>query len=388
MDKKRVLVVHNYYQIPGGEDTVVANEIQMLKEHGHEVILYSRDNTELNELSKIRKLLLPLTMVFNFRTYSDIKSIIRENGIDIVHVHNTLNLISPAVYYAALHCKVPVVQTIHNFRLICPGAMLYREGHVCEECINRGIGHAVKYGCYRNSKIQTLACVLTSWIHRMTGIYKKIYYICLTEFNKEKLLTHKQIQRKKVFIKPNFININKEQKEERIRQNQYVFVGRLDGFKGIDVLLMAWRLMGKQAPKLLVYGSGPMEEWCRAYIEENELCSVELKGFVENSQVREVISESKAVVLPTRVYEGFPMIIAESYSCGTAVIGSDLGNTGDLIQEDITGYKFQANSPESLKKAIEKCENRPLYVLGEECKKYTAAANYDLLVQIYDQVLK
>ena len=182
--KQNILIVHNYYQIPGGEDTVVANEKKMLEDHGHKVILYTRNNSELKEMSKFQKLKLPFTTIFNPRTYKDIKRIIRKENIDVVHVHNTLNLVSPTVYYAALSCKLPVVQTVHNFRLLCPGATFYRDGHICEDCVHHGLKCAIKNNCYRGSKVQTLVCVVNTWIHRMTGVYGKINYICLTEFNK------------------------------------------------------------------------------------------------------------------------------------------------------------------------------------------------------------
>ena len=202
--KQKVLIVHNYYQIPGGEDTVVANEKKLLEDHGHEVVMYTRHNNELKTMGKLRKLLLPLTTIYNPRTSRDIKKIIREQSVDIVHIHNTLNLISPSVYYAARKCGVPVVQTVHNFRLLCPGATFYRDGHICEDCVSNGLGCAVKHGCYRGSKAQTLVCVISTLIHRWTGIYGKINYICLTEFNKEKLLQLKQIKPERVFVKPNF----------------------------------------------------------------------------------------------------------------------------------------------------------------------------------------
>lgn len=206
--KETILMVHNYYQIPGGEDMVVANEKKLLEEHGHKVILYTRNNTELKTMRMLTKFFLPFNTVFNVKTYWDVRKIIKKNDIDIVHVHNTLNLISPSVYYAAVNCGVPVVQTLHNFRMLCPGATFYRDGHICEECLTKGLKCAVKYGCYRNSKVQTLACVITTLIHRKTGIYKKINFICLTDFNKEKLLqfnkTKNIIDEAKVYIKPNF----------------------------------------------------------------------------------------------------------------------------------------------------------------------------------------
>lgn len=275
--KQNILIVHNYYQIPGGEDTVVANEKKMLEEHGHKVILYSRNNAELKEMSKLKKLTLPVTTIFNPRTYREIKKLIKAESIEIVHVHNTLNLISPAVYYAARAMHVPVVQTIHNFRLLCPGATFYRDGHICEDCVKHGLKCAVKHSCYRGSRIQTLACVISTWFHRMTGIYGKINYICLTEFNKGKLLELKRIKPERVFVKPNFVKSQNLFIPEEQRENQFVFAGRLDKLKGIDILFEAWKQMGEMAPKLIVCGMGPMEEWCRKFIKTYD-ANIEMRG--------------------------------------------------------------------------------------------------------------
>ena len=156
--KKNILIVHNYYQIPGGEDTVVANEKKMLEKHGHKVILYSRNNAELKQMSKLQKAFLPVTTVFNPRTYRDIKKLISKEKIEVVHVHNTLNLVSPAVYYAARRMKVPVVQTIHNFRLLCPGATFYRDGHICEDCVEYAkLIYGLRQDCTKKEMQKALA---------------------------------------------------------------------------------------------------------------------------------------------------------------------------------------------------------------------------------------
>lgn len=380
--KKNVLIVHNYYQIPGGEDAVVINEKTMLENHGHKVILYSKNNRELTTMSKGKKLLLPLTTVFNFRTYRDIKKIIREEKIEIVHVHNTLNLISPAVYYAALSCKIPVVQTIHNFRLLCPGATFYRDGHICEDCVTKGLGCAIKHSCYRDSKFQTLACVLNTKIHRMTGVYSRINYICLTEFNKEKLLNLKQIKPEKVFIKPNFVESVGVFIPEKQRENQFVFAGRLDKLKGIDILLRVWKQMGKTAPKLIVCGTGPMENWCEEFVKENE-CNIELKGFVPNEDVKRIIANSRALILPTQWYEGFPMSIIEAYSVGTPVICSNVGNAGSVVENGVTGIKFNSNG---LPKAVNKCRGLCETTFRVYKEIYTEERNYKILQSIYKRV--
>lgn len=383
--KENILIVHNYYQISGGEDTVVANEKRMLEDYGHKVTLYTRNNSEILTMSIKQKLLLPFITIFNLKTYKDVIRLIREEKIEIVHVHNTLNLISPAVYYAAKKSKVPIVQTIHNFRLLCPAATFYRNDHICEDCVSKGLKCAVANNCYRNSKIQTLACVINTVIHRITGIYGKINYICLTDFNKEKLLTLKQIKKEKVFVKPNFVENGNEIATAEQRAFQVVFCGRLDKLKGVDILFEAWKQLGTNAPKLVVCGMGPMEEWCRKFIKENK-CNIELKGFVSNQEALKIIGISKALILPTQWYEGFPMSIVEAFSTGTPVICSNLGNCGALIEEGINGYKIYDNTPSGLAKAVQKLLLGKELYSSVECQfknKYTKYENYRQLKKIY-----
>ncbi len=199
-----VLVAHDLYQQRGGEETVARSEVELLKAKGNNVIFYTRDNYEIETFSKVQKLLMPLTMIFSIRTYREIKRLIKENNIDIVHVHNTLPLISPSIFYAAKKLKVPVVQTIHNFRMICPNTWFYRDGHICEECLEKGIYCSLKHKCYRNSFIQTLGVVMCNKVHRITGIYKYVSFICLTEFNRSKIIQLKCVDPNKVYVKPNF----------------------------------------------------------------------------------------------------------------------------------------------------------------------------------------
>ena len=384
-NKENILIVHNYYQIPGGEDTVVANEKKMLEKHGHKVTLYSRNNAELKKMPRLRKIFLPITTVFNPRTYRDIKKLIKQENIEVVHVHNTLNLVSPAVYYAARRMKVPVVQTIHNFRLLCPGATFYRDGHICEDCVEHGLKCAVRHSCYRKSKIQTLACVLSTAFHRMTGIYGKINYICLTDFNKQKLLGLKQIKPERVFVKPNFVECKNEYVPEKDRKDQFVFAGRLDKLKGIDLLFEAWKRMGEDAPKLIVCGTGPMEDWCKSFIRKNDV-NIEMRGFVPNNEALKLIANSKALVLPTQWYEGFPMSIVEAFSVGTPVICSDLGNAGSVVEEGITGYKFQFDSIEDMITCVMKCNGICESTASKYYEKYTEKRNYAMLIDVYESL--
>lgn len=232
MKKYRILSVHNYYQISGGEDTVVANEKKMMESCGHTVISYVRRNEEIRSSGILRRVWLGMNSFFSLKTYREVKDIIKKEEIDIVHVHNTVPLISPSVFYAALRSHVPVVQTIHNFRPLCPNGILYRDGAVCEECLDKGLLCAVRHRCYRGSVLQTALLAGNIWFYRKIGLYKKINLIALTEFNKEKLLSINKkrtyIDPDRVFVKPNFTADGGPIVPFPDRKKQMVYVGRLE----------------------------------------------------------------------------------------------------------------------------------------------------------------
>lgn len=218
MRKKTVLLVHNYYQIGGGEHTVFENEKNMLLENGHEVYTYTRSNDELKS-SKWKLLLMPFSTIWSFKTYREVRKLIREKQIDIVHCHNTFPLVSPSVYYAARSLKVPVVQTIHNFRFLCPNGLFYCNGQICEKCREQNsFLPALKNKCYRNSTVQTAVAVAMLKFHRWLGTYKKINYIFLTEFNKGKFSELIDTRGSNIFIKPNFVSKVLHQSEDYCNQ--------------------------------------------------------------------------------------------------------------------------------------------------------------------------
>lgn len=391
--KPAVLLVHDYYQIPGGEDIVVANEQHLLETHGHAVTLYTRRNEEIARMGTLAKISSALGMLFSFRTYREIRQCIRENHIALVHVHNTLPLIGPAVYYAAFREHVPVVQTVHNFRFLCPNALFYRDGHICEDCVKNGLHCAVQHRCYRGSRLQTAICVFSTRVHRALKTYSRLHYIALTDFNREKLLALQQIPSKNVSVKPNYVDAPETVVPYGARKNQVVYVGRLDALKGIRLLLEAWAHYERSGGtmRLVICGTGPEEAWCREYLVQNELTQVELRGFVPNQAARALIGQSKALLLPTQWYEGFPMTIVEAFSAATPVICSDLGNAGSLIEEGVTGFKFPADSAEALARALHRlnqAESLSENALKIYQEKFTAEANYRQLTAIYGTAMQ
>lgn len=385
--KPTILLVHNYYQLAGGEDSVVASEKKLLEENGHKVILYSRSNLEIHAMNIFQKLILPFTTMFSFKTYWAIRKLIQMESIDIIHVHNTLSLISPSVFYAAFSSNIPIVQTLHNFRMQCPNGLFFKNGQACEDCLKKGLWRSLKHKCYRNSRVQTLVSAVTIKIHRILGTYHKVSFICLTEYNRNKLLElntsrgKEVVDEEKVFVKPNFTEIDMEPVPCQRRENQCVFAGRLEEIKGIYTLLQAWKEI--KDIRLILCGSGPLDAWCREYVEENQLDNVIIKGFVDHQELMEIIRRSKALILPSIVYEGFPMTMVESMACGTPVIGSDFGNIGSLIMEGKNGLKFKKGSAEDLRSKVYLLQD-----MVETCRqiyqeKYAKDENYKLLLNIY-----
>lgn len=388
MHKEKVLLVHNFYQIGGGEHTVYENEKRMLCENGHAVVCYTRDNSELKS-SVFKKLLLPFTTVFSPRTYFEVKRLIKTENIEIVHCHNTFPLISPAVYYAALHCKVPVVQTVHNFRFLCPNGLFYRGGRICEDCLKSGLLTAVKHGCYRNSRVQTAVVVMMLKVHRALGTYGKINYIFLTQFNREKFRALPGFSEDRSFIKPNFEYVDLQPAEpEEIDHNKYVFVGRLDGYKGIGFLLEAWKRTG--CKQLYIYGDGELAPAVKAAAKENP--NIHFMGFQPVQKVWQELRTCEAMVLCSELYETFGLTVLESFAAGAPVVCSDIGNPGDIVCKAEGGLLYETHNLEDFLDKLEKIsQNREKYsknALKAYEGKYTPEANYAQLKKIYEEVTK
>lgn len=389
MKKEKVLLVHNFYQIGGGEHTVYQNEKKLLEDNGHAVVTYTRDNSEL-KTSTVKKLLLPFTTIFSIKTYLETKSLIKKENIDVVHCHNTFPLISPAVYYAAKRCKVPVVQTIHNFRFLCPNALFYREGKVCEECLKKGVLNAVKYGCYRNSKIQTLVASAMLSVHRLLGTYKKINYIFLTEFNKEKFRSLLGDYTDKQFVKPNFEYIDVQPASpEEIDHNKFVFIGRLDENKGVRFLINAWEKADKEK-QLYIFGDGNLADEVKHAEEKNS--SIHFMGFQPISTVLQSLKTAEAMVFTSELYETFGLTVIESFSVGVPVVCSNVGNAANIVKTANAGVIYDNKNIDDFINALENISiNRDMLSMNavkEYIEKYSASKNYNQIKQIYEEVSK
>ena len=413
-----ILQVHNYYQIPGGEDTVVENERQMLERHGHRVIQYTRDNKELADAGVFKKLKLYGESFFSFRTYREIRQVIRKERVDLVHVHNTVHLISPSVFYAAMKEGVPVVQTLHNFRIQCPAALFYRDGHICEDCLRKGTGCAIRHKCYRGSRLQTAAVAISEYLQRISGIRGKVHYICLTEFNKEKLL---EIDRKgkviippeNVSVKPNFVPLTEDESKKKTDntlpadrrvnnsteittemllnkdQEYYISIGRLEHIKGTHMIVKAFARLGYP---LVIVGQGEQEEKIRSYIKRHGIKNIVLTGQLSHEEAMALLKNAKALVIMPQWYETFGMNVIEAYAQGVPVITNDIGNAAALAENNVTGIKCH-NNVRDLEKAIKNFASMDQKTLKENVSRryrydYSEEKNYDQLINIYNNVIR
>ena len=381
----KILLVHCHYRLPGGEDAVFAAERAMLERHGHEVLVYERSNEEAAH--GLPKALLPLHAVWNCAAARDVKRIIQTKNVDAVHIHNTLLLLSPAVVRAAKHTGVPVVQTLHNFRLFCPNGILLRGGQVCEDCPHYGLACAVRHRCYRGSLAQTLVVAAAYGLHRLLGTWRGVTMVALTEFDRRKLLEfnrlHPMFDADRLVVKPNPVCVpDGPVTPWENRKSQMLFAGRLEELKGLRTVLEAWRLLGDAAPTLLVAGEGPLGDWARA----QNLPNVRFLGQLSHTELHARMAESRAVIAASLCYESFALVPAEAHALGTPVLASDLGNVGASVQPGVDGLRFTPGDANALAGAV-----RALGQMSFDCnaiaararRTYSEEENYNALMRFY-----
>lgn len=316
MDKKNVLIVHNYYKIHGGEDTVVQNEIKMLQKRNYNVYTYFRYNKEIDLLNIFGKIKMIPNTIFSLKTIKEVREILKSKNIDIIHVHNTFPLISPSIYWIAKKYNIKVINTLHNYRLICASANLYRDGKICEKCMENRI-YGLKNKCYRNSYFQTMLLLLSNYFNRIIKSYEKVdKYICLTKFNKSKI--KKIINEEKIFIKGNFeSNIEKDKSLFEKREN-FVYLGRLEKAKGIDLLVKAWNKNVED--KLIIIGDGELKKEIINFIHKNNIENIKILGSLKREKAMNIIKKSKALIFPSQCYETFGLVAIEALKRGTPFI--------------------------------------------------------------------
>ena len=385
----RILLVHNSYQQPGGEDQVFRTEGSLLENQGHTVLRYTDHNDRLNDLNALTA---AATTLWSTRTYRMVSELIRRERPDVLHVHNTFPLVSPSVYYAAAAFQVPVVQTLHNYRFLCPQSDFIRDGRICEDCLGRtapwpGVVHA----CYRGSRIATMGAATMLTLHRLMGTYqhKVSAYIALTDFARQKFIEG-GLPAERIFVKPNFVY--PDPGPGRGQGGYALFVGRLTSAKGVESLLAAWKDLGELLP-LRIVGDGPLNELVARSAES--LDGIAWLGRRSWREVLELMRDAYVLVFPSEWYEGFPLVIAEAFAVGLPVVASDLGAMSSIVQDQRTGIHFRPRDPADLVRKIQwvishqkEVESMRRNARAEFEAKYTAEENYAQLMRIYQGVMR
>jgi glycosyltransferase involved in cell wall biosynthesis len=380
----RVLIVHNRYQQRGGEDEVFAAEQHLLQSRNHVVEQYVAHNDSITDGGRLR---LTKNTIWNSTVYTDVRRILIRHRPDVVHFHNTFPLVSPAAYYAARAEGVPVVQTLHNYRLVCPNAILFRDGQVCEDCIGRTIPWpGVVHGCYRGSRLASAATAAMLSMHRLAGTWREAVdvYIALTNFARGKFVAG-GIPASRITVKPNFLNHDPGVGDHL--GGYALFVGRLTREKGVQTLLHAWAQLEGRVP-LKIVGTGPL-----GALAEPQRHGIEWLGAQPHEQVLELMKHASFLVFPSEWYEGFPMTLVEAFATGLPVIAAARGSAAELIDDEETGYLFEPGNASALAARVEQALTYPdaRARLGRQARavfesKYTATTNYSQLITIYESV--
>jgi glycosyltransferase involved in cell wall biosynthesis len=385
----RILIVHNYYQQAGGEDGVVAAEFKLLADRGHDVQLWSVDNKDL-QAGLRGKIAAALTTAYSPASRVMAAEKLQRFHPDVVHVHNFFPQLSPSIYDACMAVGIPVVQTLHNYRLICPGAMLMREGKICEQCLTGSPYQAAWYGCYRDSTLGSLVVADMVARHRRQGTWqhKVNRFIALTEFAKAKFV-EAGFPADKIVVKANFMIDPLVYKPTIIRTMPKfaLFVGRISEEKGIKTLLQAWSRLANP-PALNVAGVGPLEASIQGVMNVNPL------GRQSAAEVSELMQQAAFLVLPSEWYEGFPMVLVEAFAHGLPVLATRLGSMADIIEDGKTGLLFNPGDAADLANKAQWLLDHPqqAQALGDNARqvyleKYTPEQNYQQLMTIYAQAM-
>jgi glycosyltransferase involved in cell wall biosynthesis len=380
----KILMAHNFYQQPGGEDQSFLSEAALLEEAGHQVVRFTCHNDDVADRSRVG---LAVDTVWSRQSAQRLRAVLRTGSIDIAHFQNTFPLISPSAYYAARREGVPVVQSLRNYRLLCPNALFYRDGHVCEDCLPKAVPWpGVVHRCYRGSLGASAVTAAMLTAHRMMSTWTEAVdvYIASTEFSRQKFIEG-GLPADRIALKPNFVLPDPGMGSGG--GGFALYVGRLSAEKGIGTLLAAWELVGARLP-LKVVGDGPLAAQVREQGMRGK--AVEWLGQKTPGEVYQLMGQAVTLIFPSEWYETFGRTIAEAFANGTPVIASRLGGMTSMVEHGRTGLQFRAGDPADLAAQVEHLMRDPERLRdmrraarAEFEARYTAERNYTLLMAAY-----
>lgn len=389
----KIVVAHNSYQRPGGEDALCASEIRLLREAGHKVVEYRRHNAEIDKYSFFEKVSLGWRTSWSRRGNCELRELLSRESPDIAHFHNTFPLISPSAYHACRSAGVPVVQTLHNYRLLCPGGNLFRDGAICEECVSHSLFRSIAHGCYRGSRAATAAVAGMLTLHGLLRTWAEqvdLFLVC-TEFARKKFVDA-GFDEARIRVKPNFTA--PDPGARFCEGKTALFLGRLSEEKGPQLLPAAWSKLSSLIP-LEIVGAGPLRASLEIDCLRLGLQSVRFSGWLDPAAAMQRLRAAKFLVVPSTCYEGFPLAIAEAYACGIPVIAAAHGGLAEIVHDGCTGLHFRPGDAGDLAAKVAWACAHPdeLKTMGWAARveyetKYNASTALDHLATAYEFVLR
>jgi glycosyltransferase involved in cell wall biosynthesis len=382
----KILLVHNYYLQPGGEDQVFSAETEVLRAHGDEVRVYTLHNSRIAPMAKLS---LAKSTIWNRQVFDELTAILDDFAADLVHCHNTFPLVSPAAYAAARRLEIPVVQTLHNFRLLCLNGLFFRNGTQCEDCLGRAVAWpGVLHGCYRQSRQASAVVAAMLGLHRLRGTWETGIdtYIALSEFARTKFVAG-GLPADRIVVKPNFLP---HDPGAGAHEGGFaLYAGRLSPEKGIAALVRLWGRLAPGIP-LRIIGSGPLET-----LAADSPATVEWLGWQPRERVLAAMKDASFLVFPTEWYEGFPMVLLEAMATGLPVIASRQGSVPEIVRDGTSGVLVPPGDPEHWEGALRWAISHPkdLAAMGQQGRRafegnYTQEVGYRLLSEVYQRTIE
>ena len=391
----KVLLAHNFYgsSAPSGENRVYLAERDLLRDRGHEVLEFTRHSDAIRNRGALGLLRGALGTPWNPFAVANLRRLLARERPDILHVHNTFPLLSPAVFHAAHGLGTATVLTLHNYRTFCAAGIPLRDGRPCKDCLDsRSVLPALRYGCYRDSRWATFPMALMIALHRQIGTWTRHVdaFIALTEFQQE-ALARAGLPKERLHVKPHFYADAPEPLPWERRTPKVLCVGRLGREKGVHILLEAWKTWGGEAPILEIIGDGPERVSLENLIQSSRIGDrVVFTGSLPFVETQRRLAEASLLVFPSLCFEGLPMVLQEAFALGVPVCTSRLGSMPCIVNDGRDGLLFEPGNPSDLLGRVRDLWGHPdrLAAMARAARRtfegeYTSEANYPLLIEIY-----
>lgn len=391
----KVLIAHSRYRTtaPSGENLVVDQESAALADAGHEVGLFERRSDEIGAWSLVDRAAIPLRISRSRPVRRELTEVLKRERPDVLHVHNTFPLLSPSVLLAARDVGVPVVATIHNYKLLCASGDFFRDGSICHDCADGGLLPGVQHGCYRGSRVATLPVAAGLAVNRELWRSLVSAYVFISAAQRD-LMSALELPPDRVFVKHNFVH-EPPSGPAQGRRHGATYVGRLDEAKGTPVLMAAWDRFRRRHPDtrltLTVAGRGPLDQDLADWARHDDL--VDYRGLVSRDEARTLVAGGLAALVPSAWEETFGLVAVEAMAAGVAPVAPAAGSFPELIEHDVDGQLFQREA-DGLAESLSQMDRDPAHFLklgarAEESyrAKYHPKANLERLIEIYEHAV-